>query len=130
MKLSLREVLAGALLSVPLGGMPPIANAQDNVPTLGKGNFDPKTKKQIEDAKKIIVDMQAKGASQEEIEQETLRLSKEIVREDKGLMGRLDLALCIALILGICLMAGRGIQKRDDERARHQETNPDQPEGK
>ena len=129
---AIRTTIIGSLFSVPLGVMPPTAQAQfELVPQLGKGKHDPKTERQINDAKKIIADMKAKGALQKEIEQETLRLSKEIVEEDKGLMGRLDLAVCIALILGICLIAGRQIEKGARERARQQETNPGQlPENK
>ena len=123
---SFYAAIAGASLLSPLS-MPSTAQAQGNVPTLGKEKLDPKIEQQIHEARKIIAEMRAKGASQEEIEQETLRLSKEIVGEDKGLMGRLDLAICIALILGLCLIAGRLIEKRDRERAKQREVNPDQP---
>ena len=123
---ALHTVMTATLLGVPLGGMPASAQAQNNVPTLGREKLDPKTEKQIIEARKVIADMRARRASQEEVEQETVRLSKEIAGEEKGFM-TLELAVGISLILGICLIAGRQIQKRDEERARQREANSGQP---
>lgn len=130
MGLSLRTVLAGALLSLPLGAIPASAQIQNNATALEINQLDPKMEKQIIEARRIIADMRARGVSEKEVNQEVQKLTREIVGEtEETILFRGKpmplLAAVILLITGFGMMA---INKRDRERAGLQETNSHQPE--